>query len=293
MAGLDRLLVSGDGDVVRQRVLALGLGLVEQVEQRVGLGDLEVPFRHLLLVFEKHLAIGHAAVVEGEIVNAVDALDIHGEAFEPVGQFARHRLAVEAAHLLEIGKLGDFHPVAPDFPAQSPRAQRRAFPVVFHEADVVLQRIDADDRQALEIEVLNVRRAWLQDHLILIIVLEAIGVLAITPVGRAAAGLHERRIPRLRAQRAQRGRRVKGARAHTHVVGLQNEAPIRAPEIVEREDHVLKGFLRITVHAAGNGRCIKSRQCRTAHMKRMTGHPNFLSGYVDIVSESRHIVSKT
>src|SRR3546814_18647532 len=60
----------------------------------------------------------------------VDILDIHGEAFEAVGQLARDRLAVEAAHLLEISELGDFHPVAPDLPAQPPCAQCRRFPEI-------------------------------------------------------------------------------------------------------------------------------------------------------------------
>ena len=55
-----------------------------------------------------------------------------------------HRLAIEAADLLEIGELRDLHAVEPDFPAQAPGAERRRFPVVLDEADVVLARIDAE-----------------------------------------------------------------------------------------------------------------------------------------------------
>jgi hypothetical protein len=76
-----------------------------------------------------------------------------------VGQFARHRRAFDAADLLEIGELRDFHAVAPAFPAKPPGAERRAFPVVLDKADVVQQRIDADGGERAEIELLQVRTA--------------------------------------------------------------------------------------------------------------------------------------
>src|SRR3546814_10634541 len=74
------------------------------------LSHFEVLFRHLPFVFEEHVAIRNAGGVEGEVVNIVHTLDIHREAFEPVGQLARHRLAIKPAHLLEIGKLRHLHP---------------------------------------------------------------------------------------------------------------------------------------------------------------------------------------
>src|SRR3546814_10229649 len=99
--------------------------------------------------------------------------------FEAVDQLARDRLAVEAAHLLEISELGDFHPVAPDLPAQPPCAQCRRFPVVLDEADVVEQRVDADRGEAAQILLLQVGGRGLQDDLILVIMLEPVRVLAI------------------------------------------------------------------------------------------------------------------
>jgi hypothetical protein len=104
----------------------------------------------------------------------------------------------------------------------------------------VLQRIDADRLEAAEVELLQVRRVGLQDHLVLIIVLQPVGVFAVTAVGRAAAGLDVGGVPRLRPERAQRGRRMECARAHPHVIRLQDQAALRAPVIVEREDHVLE-----------------------------------------------------
>src|SRR3546814_6397301 len=75
--------------------------------QAVGAGDLEIPFRELPFVFEEYVAVADArhvadGVGEAQVVHIVDILDIHGEAFEPVGQFARDGLAVIAVHLLEI-----------------------------------------------------------------------------------------------------------------------------------------------------------------------------------------------
>src|SRR3546814_12113156 len=88
----------------------------------------------------------------------LDPLNIHGEPLKSVGQFARYRLAIEAAHLLEIGELRHFHAVAPDFPAKTPSAKRWRFPVIFDKADVVEQRINPDFRKAAEIQLLQVRR---------------------------------------------------------------------------------------------------------------------------------------
>ena len=101
--------------------------------------------------------------------------------------------------------------------------------------------VDADRGEAAEIELLQVGRARLQDHLILVIMLEPVGVLAVAAVGRAAAGLDEGGVPRLGPERAQRRRGVEGARAHLHVVGLEDQAALLAPIIVERQDQLLEG----------------------------------------------------
>ena len=64
-----------------------------------------------------------------KVIDALDALEIHREPLEPVGDLAHHRAAVEPARLLEVGELRDFHAVQPDLPAESPGAERRRFPV--------------------------------------------------------------------------------------------------------------------------------------------------------------------
>ena len=92
-----------------------------------------------------------------------------------------------------------------------------------------------------EVEVLEVRRARLDEHLVLVVVLEPVRVLAVAPVGGPARGLDVGRGPGARAQRPQRRGRVEGARAHLHVVGLQDRAALRGPVGLEAQDDLLEG----------------------------------------------------
>ena len=114
------------------------------------------------------------ATVEIQIENAVDALNVHGEPLEAVRDFARNGVAVKTADLLEIGKLRNFHAVAPNFPAKTPGAERRALPIVLDEANVIQRRIDADGIETREIELLDIRRRRLHDDLKLVVVLQPV-----------------------------------------------------------------------------------------------------------------------
>ena len=78
----------------------------------------------------------------------------------------------------------------------------------------------------------------------MVVMLQAVGVLAIAPIGRAAARLNKGCVPWLRAERAQGRSGVKGPRPHAHIIGLQDDAAIGRPEIVQRQDHVLKARAR-------------------------------------------------
>src|SRR4029078_409880 len=194
----------------------------------LGAGVLEIVAGIFLFALQEHVAVGDPvlafASVEIEIEDIVDALHIHGETLETVSELARDGIAVEAAHLLEVGELRYFHAVAPDFPAEPPGAERRALPIIFDEADVVVLGIDADSREAFEIEVLDVWRRRLQHHLELVVMLEPVRVLAIAAIFGPARWLDEGGTPGLGAERAQRRRRVKGPRPHLHVVGLEDDA---------------------------------------------------------------------
>ena len=214
-----------------------------------GIGEFEIVPGIFLLGLQEHVAVGHLlvalAAVEVQVVDVVDALHIHGEALQPIGQLAGNRRAFDAADLLKIGELRHFHAVAPAFPAEPPGAERRAFPIVLDEADVVQQRIDADRRQRAEIEFLQVGRVRLQDHLVLVVMLQPVRIFAIAAVLRPPRRLHVGGVPAQRPERPQRCRRVERSGADFHVVRLQDQAAIVRPVVVQRQDQPLEGAGRL------------------------------------------------
>ena len=105
----------------------------------------EVVGRLLYFVLLKHIAVSHfpvRAVGPYDVIDAIDALQVHSNALDAIGDLASHRVAFQPPNLLEIGELGDLHAVQPDFPAQPPSAEGGRFPVVFHEANIVDRHID-------------------------------------------------------------------------------------------------------------------------------------------------------
>jgi hypothetical protein len=60
-------------------------------------------------------------------------------------------------------------------------------------------RVDTQFAQGIEVEVLNIGGSWFKRNLELIVVLQAVGVVAIAAVFGAAAGLNVSGKPRLRA----------------------------------------------------------------------------------------------
>src|SRR5207253_9857202 len=93
-------------------------------------------------------------------------------------------------------------------------------------------------------------------HLVLVIVLQAVRILAVAAVLRAARGLHIRGVPRLGPDGTQERRGVKRARAHLHVIGLQQHAAMAIPELVQPQDQLLEaqheasGFYRLRLRRA-------------------------------------------
>ena len=102
--------------------------------------------------------------------------------------------------------------------------------------------VDADGIERAEIALENIGRRRLQDRLELVVVLQPVGVLAVAAILRPARRLHVGSIPRLRSQRAQGRGRVEGAGAHFHVVGLQDQAALACPVILQGQDQVLKAL---------------------------------------------------
>ena len=205
------------------------------LQQRCRIRMIEVPVGEFNLGAVKDIAIALAALlardpVPVEVVDIVDPLNEHCQTLETVSQFERDRIAFQTADLLEIGELRDFHPVAPDFPAEAPGSESGRFPVIFDKTDVVGGGIKADRGKAAKIEFLRVWRRRLEDRLELVIVLEPVRILAETSVCRAARRLNIGGAPVVVGpERAQCRRRVKRAGADLHVIGLENHSTLAGP----------------------------------------------------------------
>ena len=162
------------------------------------------------------------------------------ETFKAVGYFHGNGIAFESADLLEVRELCDLHAVNPDFPSEAPCAKRRAFPVILNKADVVLVRVDADRAQAAQIELLDIIRRGLHEHLKLVIELGSIGILAVAAVSRTTAALHVTRTPRVGAQGTKRSGRGVRSRTHLVIVRLQHNATEVGPVALLGQDEYLE-----------------------------------------------------
>ena len=189
------------------------------------------------------IAVGNPAqwpVGPDQIKDTLDALQVHCEALEAVGNLSGDRATLEAADLLEVGELRHLHPVQPDLPAEAPCAQGRGLPVVFDEPNVVHEGVDTDCAQRPEVQLLDIEGRRFYGYLVLVVVLQAKRVVAVTTVCRPPAGLYVGRRPGLGTDRAQKSCRVKRPCAHFHVVRLQDDAASFCPVLLELQNQVLK-----------------------------------------------------
>jgi hypothetical protein len=138
--------------------------------------------RKLLLFKESYLPIA-VIVRPANVVDAVHALQIGANAIQTIGQFGRDGVQINPAALLEIGKLSDFETIQENLPAHSPRPQGRRFPVVLLKTHIVSGKVQANCRQAIQIQILNIWRRGLKYHLKLVMLEQAIGIFAVPAVG--------------------------------------------------------------------------------------------------------------
>ena len=185
MRGFHHHFVTGQHALGFYKPFRFLLIFAEMAEQHVDVGQFEVVTRLFDFILMVDVAVGDAGC-PGQVEHRFDVLQVHRQAFETVGDFAEHRFARQAADFLEVGELGDFHAVQPDFPAQTPGTQRRRFPVIFDKADVMHFGVDAQRAQRIQIQFLDVGWRRFEHDLILVVVLQTVGVVAITTVFRAA-----------------------------------------------------------------------------------------------------------
>ena len=245
MAALHNAVVCRQRQLALQAGVALGLVVVKLLTHHLDVGDLKVVGAELALVLQEHVAVGHGRAVgqiaPHQVVDGVNALGVHGDTLQTVGDLDGHGVDLDAAYLLEVRELRDLHAVEPDLPAKAPGTERRALPVVLDKADVMVVGVQADSSQRAQVELLGIDRRGLDEHLELIVVLHAVGVLAVAAVGRTAAGLRIAGAPLGGTERAQRGRGMEGTGTDLGVIGLHNDAALLAPVLLEAQDDVLEG----------------------------------------------------
>ncbi len=94
--------------------------------------------------------------------------------------------------------------------------------------------------------------------------LQAIRVLAVAAILGAARRLHVSGFPRFRAERTQKSRGMRGARANFHIVGLQQCAALLVPIFLQGQDDLLEGE-HVMVQAVAKVRILPVFGCRRQH----------------------------
>ena len=204
---------------------SLRLILVKQIKEQIRIGQIKGIGGLLKLILMENIAVG-VIPCPLNVVYILYALNVHGKALQAVGNLHGSRLDILAAHLLEIGELGDFHAVQPYLPAQAPGAESRRLPVILYEADIMLFRIDAKTLQRGQVQLLNVVRRRLHDDLELMMLVQAVRIVAVAAVSRAAGRLHICHIPRLRPQYTQKSKRIHGTGALFYIIRLAEDAAL-------------------------------------------------------------------
>jgi hypothetical protein len=104
----------------------------------------------------------------------------------------------------------------------------------------VLTRVDPTRFEALKVDVLNLIRGRLQNHLELVVFEQAVRVFPEATICRPPRRLNICHVPMTRTEDAQEGLGVHRAGADFDVERLLDEAPLRGPVFRELEDQVLQ-----------------------------------------------------
>ena len=89
-------------------------------EQRFSIRMFKVVRGLFHFILMEHVSVKHLAAGPfgpDEVVDTLNALQVHRESFKAVGDLAGRRCAIQTTYLLKVGELRDFHPIKPDFPA--------------------------------------------------------------------------------------------------------------------------------------------------------------------------------
>ena len=137
-----------------EHLLAFGFAKLKMFPRLLHVGRFEVVHRKLLLLGQPNVRIcrdltSFRIACPRDVINAVHILKESRNSLQPVSQFGGDGKQIHAPTLLEISKLCDLQTIEHHLPANPPRAQRRRFPVVLFELDVMLPQMNAHRAQRL------------------------------------------------------------------------------------------------------------------------------------------------
>jgi hypothetical protein len=246
VACLHALIIGGKRQLQFCESKAFLFSVLEMALQIFDVGVFEGIFGKFHFLLEANISVGDffdaIFAVPIEIKDIIDFLEKHGKSFESVGELHGYGTAIESSHLLKIGKLRDFHAVAPDFPSETGGSQSRTFPVIFHKTNVMASVVYAQNFEAFQVDVLYVVRGWLDHHLKLMMLVNAVGILAVSPVRRTSRWLHVGCFPAAVSQSTQECIGAECACPNLQVIGLQNSASVGTPVAAKQKNYFLKAF---------------------------------------------------
>src|SRR3990172_7846754 len=175
------------------------------------------------------ISIRHA-ISPDEVEHIVQGVKINCYWLKAVCNLHRDRFQLNPSNLLEVSKLGNLHTVEPYLPPKPPCPECRRFPIVFNKPEIMLIFFKSKRCKALQIDILNIIRDGLQDYLELIVMLEAVGVLAIPAVSGSPRRLNIRNPPGLRPQYPEECSRIECAGPDFNIVRLSDYAAPVCPK---------------------------------------------------------------
>ena len=101
-------------------------------------------------------------------------------------------------------------------------------------------RIDSESLQAVQIQLLRIGRRRLHDDLELEVMLQTVGVVAVTAVGGTTRRLHVGGLPGFGSDNTQERGGVEGTRTAFQIHRLHHGAALSGPVILQGQNNILK-----------------------------------------------------
>ena len=233
------LVIGRQGKTCLQTAAALLARIVKMGKKPLDICHFKMVFGKLVLTLFVYIGIGRDTLTfltPDDIEDRFDTLKIHRQPLRTIGNLHCNRITGDPPYLLEVGKLRHFHPIKPDFPAQTPGTQGRRLPVILHKTDIMILKLQPQILQGFEIELLDIIRTGFDQCLKLIVGAQPIGIFAVAPIGWSPAWGDISGTPWFAVEASQQCRRVEGSCACRDVVGLYDIAPLLRPELLQLEE---------------------------------------------------------